>query len=142
MTVATGPSGCARRGDEDSQVQLTNRDRIGRALDFLVQGLAGPVDTVMRSAFGDQENWNELWARESASSSSRVSRFAKDDAHYLLKAIADRKFAKDFGRLLNQHQRAWASELADVRNLWAHTQPISNDEASRALYLFEPLLRG
>lgn len=122
-------------------MSLTNRERVGRALGLLADGLAGPVDDVMRKSFG-VENWNELWAAQDAQPGRKPLRYSKSDSHILLKAITHHEYGKKFNPVLKWHQRAWASELADIRNLWAHNEPISDDDAARTLDTIGRLLEA
>jgi tetratricopeptide (TPR) repeat protein len=117
-------------------MQPSNRDLVGRALDALAAGLAGPVDAVMTKKSGGPD-WNEEWARKDAVPGRRPPRRSKTDAYVLLNAI--KTFPRAFGPLLNSVQREWASDLLDLRNKWAHAE-VSDDDAVAALELAERLL--
>ncbi|MDR1077413.1 MAG: DUF499 domain-containing protein, partial [Propionibacteriaceae bacterium] len=118
---------------------MNNRDRVGKAFDLLVEGLADQVDEVMRQAFAGRENWNELWAANDAKKhGSPAKTYSKRDAQILLRAITD--YGREFGAILSRPQQAYASELRETRNLWAHSEPFSSDDTTRALDTIERLL--
>ena len=121
---------------------MTNRDRVGGAFGLLADGLAGPVDNVMRKAFDGQENWNDLWSEQDAQPGRKPQRYSKSDPQILLKAITNHKYGNKFGAILKWHERAWASELVEIRNLWAHNEPISDEATARALDTIQRLLEA
>lgn len=122
---------------------MTNRDRISKAIDLMVAGLAGPVDEVMRGAFEGHENWNERWAARDARKPGNVPRtYRKDDLQILLRAIVE-FWWKGFEKVYPREVLAFASELKETtRNPWAHTQPFSDEDTARALDTIERLLEA
>ncbi|QPK81226.1 DUF499 domain-containing protein [Schaalia sp. ZJ405] len=117
---------------------LNNRERIGKAIDLLAEGLYDLVDEVMTGYKG--ENWNEVWAQEDAYRYGIVKSHSKDDPQTLLKAI--QIFGKQFKDHLNRVQQGFATELVDVRNKWAHGERFSSDETRRALDTAKLLLQA
>ncbi|MDR1186035.1 MAG: DUF499 domain-containing protein, partial [Bifidobacteriaceae bacterium] len=118
---------------------MNNRDRVGKAFDLLAEGLADPVDGVMRQAFAGQANWNDLWAtREAQKHGSTPRAYSKTDPQVMLRAVTE--FGKEFASILSRPQQAYASELRETRNLWAHGEPFSSDDTTRALDTIERLL--
>ena len=110
---------------------MTNRDRVGRALDLLRDGLAPFVEREFTNVYGAR-------AREEA------RRFVSDDRLNLDRPFGDWDVAPllrlmwdawhdVFRKTLGQAERSLISELRDVRNRWAHQQPFSTDDAYRAL---------
>lgn len=109
---------------------ITNRDRVGKALDLLRDGLAPYVE------------------RESADTD--VTRYL-DDPTVARKAIADWDVAallrlmweawnNIFQRTLGRAERSMVQELRDWRNKWAHQEPFSGDDTYRVLDSVERLL--
>ncbi|MDR2896878.1 MAG: DUF499 domain-containing protein [Propionibacteriaceae bacterium] len=118
---------------------LSHRDRVGKGLDLLAEGLLDIVDEVMSKA--DGPNWNEVWAADLARKNASTPRpMAKGDVAVLLRAIRDKHYL--FKELLSSGQRAYAAELLESRNKWAHGQsePLSADDAIRILDTIERLL--
>ena len=123
-------------------MRMTDRERVGVAFSVLADGLAGPVDRVMCKAFDGRENWNELWAAAESQPGRRPLRYSKDDPQILLKAMTHAKYRNKFRSILKWHQQAWASELIEVRNRWAHNEPITRDDAVRTLDTIQRLLEA
>jgi len=122
---------------------LSNRERIGRGLQLLAEGLQDVVDPVMTNAFGT-EDWHEAWAAEDASRhGSAARRMRKHDVQTQLRAITEK--GREFNSVLTRSQQSYASELREVRNKWAHEEPgeeqtFSSDDTLRALDTMERLL--
>jgi len=117
---------------------LSNKDRVTRALECLVEGLYDLVDDTMTREYGS-DDWNELWANElAARTGSYLQALKKDDVQTLLRAITERGVL--FKDVLSRSQQAFASELREVRNSWAHDGSFSSDDALRALDTAERLL--
>ncbi|MDR2381329.1 MAG: DUF499 domain-containing protein [Bifidobacteriaceae bacterium] len=117
---------------------ISNRDRVSKAFDLLVEGLADPVDEVMSRVFSSPDwnvRWSEARARQFGKPAHEVS---KTDPQTLLLAITE--FGREFRDVLSRSQQAFASELRDTRNLWAHGEAFSSDDTSRALDTIERLL--
>jgi predicted AAA+ superfamily ATPase len=84
-------------------------------------------------------DWPDLWAQRDAERHGTPKRkLTKHDPQVQLRAITE--FGKEFNSVLSIAQRAFASELRDTRNAWAHNEPISSDDAIRALDTAERLL--
>ena len=119
---------------------INNRDRIGKALDLLSEGLVDPVDDVMTQVFRTKE-WNRVWAqREAERHGSQPLEMSKTDVQTQLRAITE--FGREFNGLLARSQQAYASELREVRKKWAHMEPFTSDETIRALSTIELLLNA
>nr|PZN89122.1 MAG: AAA+ family ATPase [bacterium] len=110
---------------------ITNRDRVGRALDLLRDGLAPFVEREFTNVYGGS-------AREEA------KRFVQDDRLNLdlpfpewdvapLLRLMWEAWNDVFRRTLGHAERSLVSELRDVRNRWAHQRPFSTDDAYRAI---------
>ena len=118
-----------------------NMERIESALHFLQEGLRDPVDAVMQGKFHTQD-WPEAWAREDAlRMGCSPLELSKDDVSVQLRAIT--AFGRDFNGILKRYQQAYASELREFRNRWAHgTEQFSNDETLRMLTTAQLLLEA
>ena len=117
---------------------LSNKDRVTKAFDLLSEGLLDIVDEVMTSVFKSSE-WPDQWAERDAQKFGTSKRkLTKHDVLVQLRALTE--FGKDFDHVLSRGQKAFATELRDARNAWAHNEPISSDDAIRALDTAERLL--
>lgn len=117
---------------------INNRDRIGKALELLSEGIYDDVDEIMTKTFQTRD-WNKVWARQEAEKyGSKPLEMAKNDVQTQLRAITE--FGRYFNGLLSRSQQAYASELRDVRAKWAHMEPFTSDETIRALSTIELLL--
>jgi predicted AAA+ superfamily ATPase len=114
---------------------LTNRDRVGQALDVLGRALKPFVAGQMEAAYGKR------WLQEAASSLDRELRGGEAhlDAYALLRIMWDR-WHQVFGKVLGASDRTLVAELRDVRNRWAHQEPFTTDDAFRALDSVQRLL--
>jgi len=110
---------------------ITNRDRVGRALDLLRDGLAPFVEREFTNVYGDR-------AREEARRFVQDDRlnldlpFAEWDVAPLLRLMWE-AWNDVFRRTLGHAERSLVSELRDVRNRWAHQRTFSTDDAYRAI---------
>ncbi|GIW32506.1 MAG: hypothetical protein KatS3mg071_2680 [Meiothermus sp.] len=118
---------------------ITNRERVGKALDLLRDGLAPFVEREVQAAI-----------RAGAVNMETVRRFAEDpllrdkpiaewDSAGLLKLMWE-TWNDVFRNTLGFPERSLVSELRDWRNKWAHQEAFSSDDADRALDSMERLL--
>ena len=111
---------------------ITNRDRVGQALDLLKDGL-GP--------FVEREfvRVHRKRADEQARRYFDDRRLSTDrplhewDAAALLGLMSSRAWGDVFAQVLGQVERSHVSELRDARNKWAHQESFSSDDTERAL---------
>lgn len=119
---------------------MNNRDRVGKAFDLLSEGLLDEVDEVMTQAYKSTD-WPTAWAEEDAQRRGGPLRtLTKHDVQVQLRAITEQGY--HFKDVLSRAQQGFASELRETRNLWAHNEPFSSDDASRALDTMERLLHA
>ena len=117
---------------------MNNNDRINKAFQLLSEGLADPVDAVMTDVFHTAE-WADAWAVADAQKhGSALRRMNKNDVQVQLRAITE--YGREFNRILSRRQQAYASELRDIRNEWAHMETFSSGQTLRALDTIELLL--
>ena len=119
---------------------MNNRDRVGKAFDLLSEGLLDEVDEVMTRVHSSSD-WPTKWAEDDARRRGGSPRtYSKHDVQVQLRAITEQGY--HFKDVLSRAQQGFASELRETRNLWAHNEPFSSDDASRALDTIERLLHA
>ena len=100
---------------------LSNRDRIGKALDHLRDALLPYIILQLNNNLGP--NWqNNLPAHSNN----------LQDVHVLFWLFIEH-WRSIFRKTLSDSDRAYISELKEARNKWAHAQPISSDDVDRYL---------
>src|SRR5437773_2469951 len=110
---------------------ITNQDRVGKAMDLLRAGLAPFVE-------------REFKSQHQAKAAEAARRYSTDERSVSKKAIVEWDVAallklmweawnEVFGRTLGRAERSLVQELRDFRNKWAHQEPLSSDDADRAL---------
>ena len=109
-------------------MSMSNRERVGRALELLGQDFKPFFERQMKSVYG------ERWLAQASLSFERGLRDngALKDVHALLKVTWD-QWRQVFGKTLGQTERTLVSELRDDRNRWAHQESFSFDDAYRSL---------
>jgi predicted AAA+ superfamily ATPase len=117
---------------------MTNRDRVGKALELLREGLAPYVEREMRSFFGPKAEAEvaRLLGDDRLSAGKPLSQF---DVAALLKVMWE-SWNDVFRKTLGFAERSLVSELREWRNKWAHQERFSSDDADRALDSAERLL--
>ncbi len=119
---------------------MNNRERVGKAFDLLSEGLLDVVDEVMTRTYSSS-TWTEKWAAEDAQRKGGAPRaYTKHDVQVQLRAITEQGYR--FKDVLSRAQQGFASELRETRNRWAHSEPFSSDDATRALDTIERLLHA
>lgn len=103
-----------------------NHERIGTALQALKSGLAPFVAREMHAVYGPR------WQDEARSVLQQASADSLDDVHALL-ALLWFRWGEVFRRVLGNAERAYVSELREVRNQWAHQRPFSTNDTIRYL---------
>src|SRR5437870_2941071 len=112
---------------------ITNHERVGKAMEFLKQGLQPFVEREMKAQHAQR------WFQEArdAVSDSQANLFGTEkqpkwDVASILSVMWN-QWNVVFKKTLGQAERTLVSELRDVRNRWAHQNPFSTDDAYRAL---------
>ena len=117
---------------------LSYRDRVGRGFEQLAGGLGPWADGLMTAKTPAGMNWLEIWiARDSAKFGVQRDQSITDPAFVLRVIVTDWQVFKSY---LSRGQQAFASELIEARNAWAHNKPFAHDDAYRALDTMERLL--
>jgi predicted AAA+ superfamily ATPase len=117
---------------------ITNRDRVGKALELLREGLAPFVEREFKSKYGKKAPAEaaRLLGADHLNAQKPVGGW---DIAALLKAMWD-AWNEVFKNTLGFAERSLVSELRDWRNKWAHQEPFSSDDTDRALDSAERLL--
>ena len=112
---------------------VSNRDRIGKALDSLRQALYPYVEQKMQTVYGsDWITKASSHLRDHQKAKQPVNGIIREDISALL-TVVNREWDKVFKSHLNQPDRALVHELLEVRNQWAHQSTFSTDDAYRAV---------
>lgn len=117
---------------------LTNRDRVGKGMEVLAQGLRPFVDRHMSGKVPEGRDWVEILAARDAAKHGTVRKQSADDPRFLLRVLTEEWRA--FDGALSRVEQSYASELRDVGNRWAHNENFSGNDTSRALDSMERLL--
>ena len=122
---------------------ITNRERIGKALDLLNEGLRPFVERELKGVHGNK--WEDV-AREGQPPERGKKNPAKAgtpafhfDTQGLL-AVLWNQWNVVFAKTLGPAERSLVSELRDIRNKWAHQEAFASSDAYRALDSMERLL--
>ncbi|GAC1377123.1 MAG: Swt1 family HEPN domain-containing protein [Ktedonobacteraceae bacterium] len=119
-------------------MSLSNRDRVGRALDLLNEGLKPFVVRELEAAYGPRWRYEVVGAL-------RDHHFTDDgqdlrlDIQALLLIMWD-QWNQVFKKTLGHAERNYVSELREARNKWAHQEPFSTQLAYRVLDSIQLLL--
>src|SRR6266498_3176503 len=97
---------------------ITNRDRVGKALELLGQGLAPFVERELKSVLGAK--WQDALTEGAPHSSGAKKRDQPKLADpYLLLGALWNQSNNVFSKTLGHAERSLVSELRDIRNRWA-----------------------
>lgn len=112
-------------------MSMTNRERVGKALDLLQAGLSPFVEREFKAAFGDEPTAElaRYLGEDRINSRKSVQQW---DTGTLLKVIWE-SWNEVFKRTLGFSERSMVSELRDTRNRWAHQENFTSDDAYRAI---------
>lgn len=108
---------------------LSNRDRVGRALEQLGRAFGPYVDRRMMKASPMGGDWKATYADANLD----------DDPSAQINVVLD-NWQEVFRSELRTTGRNLVGEVRDWRNKWAHSEPFSHDDAYRALDTIERLL--
>ncbi len=100
---------------------LSNRDRIGKALDELRDGLLPYISRHLYDEIGSG------WQDQLPTHANNLR-----DVSVLLSLFMSH-WGTLFKRLLSQSDRSYISELKEARNKWAHSESMSSDDVDRYL---------
>jgi hypothetical protein len=100
---------------------ISNRDRLGKALDQLRDGL---LPYISRQLY---DNLGSDWQDRLDPKNNNLQ-----DVTVLLGLFMDH-WQNVYKKLLSQSDRAYVSELKEARNKWAHSAPMASDDVDRYL---------
>jgi len=113
---------------------MPNNDRIGRALNAVRDGLRPVCEAAWKAAYGD--DWLTI---VHGRDQHAVGLPNADDLAFLLKGMHN-TWAEVWRVRLGAGERAYASELREARNKWAHNGTFTSDDTYRILDTAERLL--
>lgn len=123
----------------------SNRDRIGQLFEVLSPALDAFIGTaVLPGLPPGTPSWVELMRAVDSAGADRE--YHSGDPMMQLKLLSQNYVGRykrgwqPFRGVLTRVHEAYAGELLDVRNAWAHHKPFSDDDAYRALDTAERLL--
>ena len=108
---------------------LSNRDRVGKALERLGQAFGPFIDRRMTKSSSMGGNWKAFYSDVNLD----------DDVSAQINVVLD-NWQPVFRNELRTTGRNLVGEVRDWRNKWAHSEPFSHDDAYRALDTIERLL--
>ena len=108
---------------------LSNRDRVGKALELLNVGLKPFVEREMEQEHGDK--WQDI-VQQGQRRELRKGEKVHFDSQVIL-SILWNNWNSVFSNTLGHAERSLVSELRDIRNRWAHQHNFSSNDAHRAL---------
>ena len=112
---------------------VSNNERVGKALEFLQQGLCLYIEQKMQAVHGS--NWMAKATshfRDYQKSKQQVGGVILEDVSTML-IIVNKEWDKVFKGSLSQPDRSLVNELIEVRNQWAHQSTFSIDDTYRAV---------
>jgi hypothetical protein len=116
----------------------SNRDRVGRAIELLAEGLGPFVEQHMAAAAPAGTDWLDVLAARDGGKHGPPKTLSRTDPALLLRVLTeDWRVFKDH---LSRVQQSFATEMRDTRNRWAHNDAFSTEDTARALDTAERLL--
>jgi predicted AAA+ superfamily ATPase len=120
------------------RMAVTNRDRVGKALEILGVGLAPFVERELKAVLNTK--WQDALTDGPPKAGGKKTAQPKlSDPHVLLGAMWN-QWNNVFARTLGHAERSLVSELRDIRNRWAHNEAFAGNDAYRALDSMSRLL--
>jgi predicted AAA+ superfamily ATPase len=117
---------------------LTNKERVGRALDLVAEGLGPWMTSQLNGKYGDR------WSAEVGRTAGLTGRDAtpnESDPAYLF-WVFDKQWHGLFKDRLSFEDKRAVSALWDARKEWAHGERISSERTERVLMDSEHILRS
>ena len=125
----------------------SNRDRVRQALDLLGPALDRFITSAVAERAEASDDWTLMLAAVDASKGGDASRrYNREDPQNGLRMITENITHRSipgwypFRKLLSRPEESLASELREIRNLSAHNERFSTDDAYRALDTAERFL--
>jgi predicted AAA+ superfamily ATPase len=111
---------------------ITNRDRVGKSLEILGDGLAPFVERELKAVLSTR--WQDALTDgpPRPAGARKAAQPKLNDPHVLLGALWN-QWNNVFNRTLGPAERSLVSELREIRNRWAHNEAFNGNDAYRAL---------
>ena len=126
----------------------SNRDRIGKMFELLAPPLDDFISRAVEPDLDDGVEWTQLVAMKDEKKGASGKKYDRRDPQVQLRMLTEnvpnyiKKGWYPFDGQLGPTQKAFASELRDARNAWAHNKSFSDDDAYRILDTAERFLGG
>ncbi len=121
---------------------LSNRERIGKSLEILAEGVRPFVERELQAQLGtDWEDKVGVANSRPKVGKAKTASVNLNDPQVLLGVMWD-QWNSVFRNSLGQSERSLVSELRGVRNSWAHNEQFTSNDAIRALDSMERLLHA
>ena len=123
---------------------MSNRDRIGTALEALSAALEPFCAQVLGPHLPDGTTWTDVLKVKEADKGGGARVYEPADVQVQLRVITEKLGALGFpfSGVLSWAQQTLAGELREVRDKWVHQSPFGHDDTYRALDTAERLLRA
>lgn len=118
---------------------LTNKERVGRVLDLVAEGLGPWMVSAFTAKYGD--DWEAEIGRTAGLTGGRDASPNQSDPAYLFWAF-DKQWHTLFKNQLSFEDKRAVSALWDARKEWAHGERISSTRTERVLMDGEHILRS
>lgn len=119
-------------------MSLSNRDRVGKGLELLRQGLLPFMELRLRKHLGD--GWQEIAQQRFDLRKNPEGQVHWDTAALLKLFLQPEVWREMLEPVVSRSARSYAGELVDVRNRHAHDEAFTNDQTDRALDTIRLLL--
>ncbi|MDR0481695.1 MAG: DUF499 domain-containing protein [Cellulomonadaceae bacterium] len=117
---------------------MTNKERVGRVLDLVADGLGPWIVTQLSTRYGS--DWVKV-VGQTAGLSGRGSTPNQSDPAYLF-WVFDKQWHDVFNDCLTYEDRRTVSALWDARKEWAHNERVTSERTERVLMDGEHILRA
>lgn len=111
---------------------LSNREFIGRALDIMAEGLEPFIRTTIEQVAPGVE-WTRILEHKDDLQHKESKLYNHTDPQVQLRMLTERLGGLGYPFNLTPDCRAYASEMRQVRNLWAHNEVFTDDDVQRYL---------
>ncbi|WP_404321317.1 DUF4011 domain-containing protein [Arthrobacter luteolus] len=111
---------------------LSNREFVGRTLEILSRGLKPYIDRAMAEV-SPGVDWPSLLSRKDELAGRGTKTYKANDVQTQLRVLTERLGTLGYPFALPREAVAYASELRQVRNSWAHNETFSDDDVVRAI---------
>src|SRR5436309_3952539 len=121
-------------------MSMSNRERVGRALEILTLGLRPFVERELEAVYGHRWRYEAVASLQDHEITDDGNNL-RLDISALLRIMWD-QWHEVFKKTLGHPERNYVSELRTMRNKWAHQEPFSSDDAYRTLDTTQRLLQA